>query len=48
MKNVVLVGGGLVAGVKTLSGLTSLAKQADDIKKMSEGLGGFVSQSRYC
>ena len=32
MKNVALVGGGLVAGVKTLSGLTSLAKQADDIK----------------
>ena len=44
MKNVALVGGGLVAGVKTLSGLTSLAKQADDIKKMSEGLGGFVEK----
>ena len=44
MKNVALVGGGLVAGVKTLSGLTSLAKQADDIKKMSEGLGGLVEK----
>lgn len=44
IKNVALVGGGLVAGVKTLSGLTSLAKQADDIKKMSEGLGGFVEK----
>lgn len=44
MKNVALVGGGLVAGVKTLSGLTSLAKQADDIKKMSEGLGGFAEK----
>lgn len=44
MKNVALVGGGLVAGVKTLSGLTSLAKQADDIKKMSVGLGGFVEK----
>lgn len=44
MKNVALVGGGLVAGVKTLSGLTSLAKQADDIKKMSEGLGGVVEK----
>lgn len=44
MRNVALVGGGLVAGVKTLSGLTSLAKQADDIKKMSEGLGGFVEK----
>lgn len=44
MRNVALVGGGLVAGVKTLSGLTSLAKQADDIKKMSEGLGGFIAK----
>lgn len=44
LKNVALVGGGLVAGVKTLSGLTSLAKQADDIKKMSEGLGGVVEK----
>lgn len=44
MKNVALVGGGLVAGVKTLSGLTSLAKQADDIKKMSDGLGGLVEK----
>ena len=44
MKNVALVGGGLVAGVKTLSGLTSLAKQADDIKKMSEGLGGVIEK----
>lgn len=44
IKNVALVGGGLVAGVKTLSGLTSLAKQADDIKKMSEGLGGFAEK----
>lgn len=44
MKNVALVGGGLVAGVKTLSGLTSLAKQAGDIKKMSEGLGGLVEK----
>lgn len=44
MKNVALVGGGIVAGVKTLTGLTTLAKQADDIKKMSAGLGGLVEK----
>lgn len=43
MKSVALLGGGIVAGVKTLTGLTSLAKQADDISKVSKSLGTLVT-----